>query len=286
VYHAYALHKGTNVVSPKVLAFDPSPANIAIMREQAEKEAWSDFVPVQAAVAGKESVLVLEGAQLENTVQSLRIDDLRLDASGSNAAGTTQSVPVMTLDKVFADLLGPSERVYFLKVDVEGHDVPLLMNSDVLMRPNSSARHPNLILFEHNNHAAHKDLPQLITKLGAVGYLCFYCTPTALYPASFQWWDDMYLTMQHGNFLCGLRDSHGRHRESSLTQIFRNFHSNVGGLPKLAAKLVRDTHLSLDYLILPPPQDPSPFWDFFDFYMKPDCTGNSCWDEGGLRPER
>jgi FkbM family methyltransferase len=104
-------------VSGRVVAFEPVPENFAILRQNAEiaSGAGAAVTAINAAVSERRGRMRIVRQQYSTYHQVAPIEQ------GTDA----ESVPGVCLDEELPELI-PGARVSFLKIDVEGHELPVL----------------------------------------------------------------------------------------------------------------------------------------------------------------
>jgi FkbM family methyltransferase len=163
-------HDGTEAVEyaklgQRVLSFEPGAHKISKIQRKLERAGVTRSVTLSNTAlsnyTGRAAFMVNPGKSQRDTL-----------ASDPLGHGVAQSVNVTTLDRA----VGPSEKVAFLKVDAQGHDVEVLRGACELLR---QARVFSL-LFEVSpkltlapDGAAH--YAALVQWLGGFGYDCFDC---------------------------------------------------------------------------------------------------------------
>jgi FkbM family methyltransferase len=135
------------------------------------------------------------------------------------------AVPTFTMDLLVSSLQGlsivkPSDDIFILKIDTEGHDVNVLLGAKQLLQE----KRITFVIFETFTNSLTK---QLVEHMAAHGYLCFIILPEMLVPIHMEdWW---YSHMDKplnwwGNGACGIRGS------KSLGMLWRMFHSDNSSL--------------------------------------------------------
>ncbi|CAJ1364583.1 unnamed protein product [Effrenium voratum] len=91
----------------------------------------------------------------------------------------------------------PSDQVFILKIDSEGHDGHVLLGA----RETLMAKKVKFLLFEHTNGQAAIDLSRTLDFLWTFGYACFMIQDRFLVPVSHGWFHPMYRDRSSGGFL-------------------------------------------------------------------------------------
>ena len=108
----------------KVYAFEPNPATFKKLKANIELNEWQNICLVPKAVGNGEQTLFFKAAEAHNTSQI--VPDLAAD---------TISVAQTRVDTFLED-----EVVHFIKIDVEGFELPVLMGGERILK----TQHPQI----------------------------------------------------------------------------------------------------------------------------------------------
>jgi FkbM family methyltransferase len=152
----------------RVIAFEPQPELAARLRCSFQHR----------------SNVTIENMGLSNQCGPLTLNVPGTGPSPGASFETTQvtadstrkiNVEVSTLD---ARLTPPHPRVSFIKCDVEGHELNVFMGAERTLREERPA-----LLFEcEQRHHGHRDIAEVFTYLGGLGYRGFFFAGSALRP--------------------------------------------------------------------------------------------------------
>jgi FkbM family methyltransferase len=155
----------------QLYSFEPHPANAPMLRKLAKARPYVHFSPVALSDSpGRAELLVPRQRGRLVTAQS----SLAHGFDGQGVDVETIQVPTVRLD----DELGPTVKVDFVKIDVEGHEMSVLRGGSSMFR-----RCLPSILIEIEQRQ-HPDMPikHVFKELEELGYQLFYISETALRP--------------------------------------------------------------------------------------------------------
>lgn len=156
----------------KVFAFEPQPGLAAYLTSASEAMRWSNVVVRECALSdapGTGTLHVPRGGSSQGA-------SLSAEAAGGNPEDQALPCRLATLD----DELASGARVAFLKVDVEGHELPLFRGAARIL-----ARDAPVVLFEcEARHLSGHSMGDVFTHLQGLGYEGSFYGPRGLRPLS------------------------------------------------------------------------------------------------------
>lgn len=156
--------------SGQVYSFDPHPANATMLRKLARARRNVHFSPVAVSnTPGRAELLVPKQQNRLVTAQS----SLAHGFEGQGVDIEKIEVPTVRLD----DEIGTAVQVDFVKIDVEGHEMSVLLGGSEMFR----RCRPSILIEIEQRHLSVpiKDVFQQVEELG---YQLFYVAETALRP--------------------------------------------------------------------------------------------------------
>lgn len=111
----------------RVLAIEPDPENVAVLRENVELNDYTDRVTVLEGAVGEAYAEATLRVMEESNLSTLHPDH----SSGTQAAEVT--VPVRPLDAWCEQAGIPLDEVDVLRMDVEGYEVSILRGADPVL---------------------------------------------------------------------------------------------------------------------------------------------------------
>lgn len=144
----------------RVFAFEPIPFLADAVARTAAINGMTQVTVANAAVSSQAGTLHIEAEYDKNNI---------VDSGGSRVTveATNKSVPVATvvLDDWLLPQLGEDESISLLKIDVEGHELPVLLGAQRLL----AAHGPALAIeIGHESEDARHQMAALLTPLGYV----------------------------------------------------------------------------------------------------------------------
>lgn len=175
--------------SGQVYSFEPHPANAPMLGKLAGARPHVRFSPSAVSdVAGH--------ARLQVPRQQTRLVTAQASLShgfdGQGVDVETIDVPTVRLD----DAIGPSARVDFVKIDVEGHELSVLRGGASLFR----RCHPSILIEIEQRHLG-TPIEDVFAEIEALGYHVYFVTANALRPiAQFDVERDQMSMVRSGEF--------------------------------------------------------------------------------------
>jgi FkbM family methyltransferase len=138
----------------RVIAFEPDPVNIEILRRNMERYNLTNVTIVNAAVAGESGQLLFSS---EGSVGSMLMSVL-----GRPPAGPVVKVEAMTLADAFAKWGVPD----FCKVDIEGSEIDVVAKSAELLKANKTNFALDTCHLKVDGQSTHADVEALFRSYG------------------------------------------------------------------------------------------------------------------------
>jgi FkbM family methyltransferase len=138
----------------RVIAFEPDPINVEILRRNMERFGLANVTIVNAAVAGTNGTLAFSS---EGTVGSMLMSVL-----GREPAGPVVMVEAMTLADAFSRWGVPE----FCKIDIEGAEIDVVAKSEQLLRTHKTNFALDTCHLKADGQSTHTDIEALFRKYG------------------------------------------------------------------------------------------------------------------------
>ena len=192
----------------RVLAYEPVPANYALLNARADAGnwrigGWEGF----AMAATSPAQAPVPGAMVK--FFSSRVAGDQQGGLAANSSYVTEAdfelVAATTLDRHLEFLGEGRSTLLLLKVDAEGFDVHVLRGAERVLRENRAT----FIIFEYNWKwkAGADNLQDTVSWMHGFSYFCWLMTPSHLIPLTGRWWDPAYEMWRWSNVVCALEYS-------------------------------------------------------------------------------
>jgi FkbM family methyltransferase len=154
----------------RVVAFEPQPRLAAYLRDAGAALRWGNVAVRQAAVADTAGPATLHVPGARGVSAGASLDS----AAYADGSPLHYACETTTLDR---ELEGVA-RVRLIKVDAEGHELPVFRGAERLLRSQAPA-----LLFEcETRHLRRHTMGDVFAYLDALGYRGSFFAPTALRP--------------------------------------------------------------------------------------------------------
>jgi FkbM family methyltransferase len=164
--------------SGAVYAFEPQPRQVGYLREAFSVMRYDNVELVPMAVSDRCGQLPLYTPEASSHFASLEANSEKRRGNSVNLADATvatsrgprsELVDVTTLDEFFS---GKRKPPHFLKIDVEGHELPVLEGG----RRTLELHHPTILVECEARHRADGDVRPVFNLLELLGYAgSFFC---------------------------------------------------------------------------------------------------------------
>ena len=205
------------------IAYEPVPANFAVLQQRAAFEAWTstNWMGYQMALTAPE--LVPANGQAQFFSSATEGDQQgSLAQSASMGAGVITNVDVSTLDKHLEQIGHRLTPISLLKIDAEGFDPQVLLGASGLLKAGRAA----YVTFEYNSKwsfVSDRSLASVVENMTSFGYDCYYITAGNLIPIFGAWWHTAYEIKFWSNIFC--------HRHCELESLRLVIHFNENHAP-------------------------------------------------------
>ncbi len=226
-----------------LISVEPSPKVFCELNDTAKKKRWPGSHPYHFLnIALSDSTGILKFADPGNEGGSLVLESSTVDKLGEmnetefkkaqkcSLQTTTDKkqddfamVPTYTMDLLVSSLqnfeiASPTDNVFILKIDTEGHDAQVIKGSSSLL----DQKRITFVLFEVWTNRKIKEVAEF---MASKDYLCFLFTPKQLVPVDGKdwWYENLNEDKDEkwwGNGVCGIRGS------ESMAMFWRMYHSD------------------------------------------------------------
>lgn len=192
----------------RVLAYEPVPANFALLEARADAGNWRIGGWEGFSMAAT-SPLQAPGPGVTVKFFSSRVAGDQQGGLAANSSYVTEAdfdiVPATTLDRHLEILGEGHSTLLLLKIDAEGFDMHVLRGAESVLRENRAV----FIVFEYNSKwkVGADTLHNAVAWLRGFSYFCWLMTSSHLIPLTGDWWDPAYEMWTWSNIVCALEHS-------------------------------------------------------------------------------
>ncbi|CAK0801962.1 unnamed protein product [Prorocentrum cordatum] len=227
----------------RLVSVEPHPAAFQELRERAQASGWGDSafcalnVALSSEAPGRRQRLVAPRGHHGSRQAA------HLARAGEAAAPGEEEVEVevLTADGLFAEGrcgLRPSQPVFLLKVDCEGHDGRVLRGAGRLLAEGTV----KYVLFEHMGGYDSEGVEPILDLLWGHGYGCFFVLDRLLVPVSGGWFHHAWRDRTRGGLVFNVDVLCARPRDRDLRALVEGYvtHGHAARARDVVLRAVED----------------------------------------------
>ena len=202
------------------IAYEPVPANFAVLQQRAMFEAWTsaNWTGYQMALTAPD--LVPASGRVQFFSSAAEGDQQGSLSQGASLGGVAISVDASTLDAHLERIGHGATPISLLKIDAEGFDPQVLLGAAGTLK----AGRASYVTFEYNSKwgsASDRSLSSVVEDMTTFGYDCYYITAGNLIPIFGAWWDAAYEIKFWSNVMCH------RHCDAESLRLVIHYNENL-----------------------------------------------------------